>query len=82
MEGLVVFLILDLHIFLGLMAYKRRRAIGRWLEYPYYTEDDRETMIQRNIEDKKRSIEDKEKELVWLRSYNAKHQRGEERENE
>jgi hypothetical protein len=60
LEGFIAFLIIDLHILLAAYAYKRRYALLKWLEYPYYAEDDRELRLQRRVEDAQH-------ELDWLR---------------
>lgn len=65
--GFIVVLLTLLVALLGLaMVYKNRAAVKRWLNAPYYTEDDRVIRLKRRMEDTQR-------ELEWLEQYNAKH---------
>ena len=61
MESAISFLLCL--IFLGLVtlgaaiAYKRRDAIAKWLNTPYYAESDRRLRLTRRIEDAEKELE-------------------------
>ena len=59
MELFYALLLIDFHIILFAFAYRNRRAIGQWLNWPYYAEDDREVRLRR-------TKEDAERELSWI----------------
>lgn len=43
-------------------AYKKRAAIQKWLNTPYYASDDRRLRLKRKIEDAERELQALEKE--------------------
>jgi len=47
-------------LFLG-FAYRNRASIKKWLNTPYYAEDDRKLKLQRRIEDAQHEIADIDK---------------------
>ena len=55
---LFVMVVLCLFLFLGGLAYKNRAIIAKWLNAPYYAEDDRELKLSRRIEDCQREVRD------------------------
>lgn len=55
----LVFLALFAYV-LGL-GYKNRVMIQRWLNMPYYAEDDRKLRLKRRIEDSQKELADLEK---------------------
>jgi hypothetical protein len=65
MEALAVFLILDLHIVLLAYLIRNREAIKKWMNAPYYAENDRELYLTRRKEDV-------EKELAWIEAEKTK----------
>lgn len=54
----LVLVILALVVFGLMVVYKYRRQIAKWVDYPYYANEDRDQFLRRKIEDA-------EKELVW-----------------
>ena len=70
MEAAIGFIVIMMTMLGGVgvlgIAYKNRASIKRWLNAPYYSEDDREVRL-------KRRREDIDREIAWLAEYNAKH---------
>ncbi len=55
---MLVLLFLSLFALVLAILYKRRDYIRRWLNTPYYAEDDRKLRLQRRIEDAKKELEE------------------------
>jgi len=48
-------------IFALAIAFKNRNAIKRWLNTPYYAEDDRRLRLHRRMEDAQKELEELDK---------------------
>lgn len=59
-----VMLVICLFLFLLAFAYKNRAWIGKWLDAPYYAEEDRELRLRRELEDCQRELDHIEKRKI------------------
>ena len=59
MEAMIAFIAIDVEVLLLAYAYRRREDIRKWLNAPYYADNDRALSLTRRKEDI-------EKELAWI----------------
>lgn len=62
LSGIGLLFVLTVVILSLAYSFKYRRRISRWLDYPYFAEEDRKLNL-------KRTIEDAQKELEWVEQH-------------